>query len=144
MGIGVGAVVEWPAMDKHASRNSMRWLPAILLMGIIFVLSSLPAERIPFFGRYDVFVKKGAHALGYGMLALAYAYALPSRISLPARWGLSLCMAVLFALSDEFHQSFVEGRNSSLTDVFIDGFGAAVSLTLGINYSSNSSSKSGS
>lgn len=137
-------MVEWRAMNGPNSRLSLRWLPAILLMGIIFVLSSLPAERIPYFGRFDVLVKKGGHALGYGMLALAYAHALPSRLSLPVRWGLSLCMAVLFALSDEFHQSFVEGRNSSLRDVFIDGVGAAVALTLGISYSSNSNSKSGS
>lgn len=135
-------MVECRAMLGRTSNFFLRWLPAVLVMGIIFALSSLPANRIPFFGRYDVLIKKGAHALGYGLLALAYAYALPSRLSLPFRWGLSLVMAVLFALSDEFHQSFVEGRSSSLTDVFIDGVGAAFALTLGIGYSSNSNSKS--
>jgi VanZ family protein len=135
-------VVECRAMNERTSNRYARWLPAILVMGIIFALSSLPAYRIPFFGRYDLLIKKGAHALGYGLLGLAYAYALPSRLSLPVRWGLSLCMAVLFALSDEFHQSFVEGRSSSLTDVFIDSVGAAFALTVGIGYSSNSNSKS--
>jgi VanZ family protein len=51
-------------------------------------------------------------------------------------------MAVLFALSDEYHQSFVEGRSSRLTDVVIDTAGAAVALLFGSGYLSNSRSKS--
>ena len=51
-------------------------------------------------------------------------------------------MAILFALSDEFHQSFVEGRTSTLRDVLIDGIGATVALLATVGYSSNSSSNS--
>ena len=76
------------------------------------------------------------------MLGLAYFYALPTRLRSGYRWLLALLMAVLFALSDEFHQSFIEGRNSSLIDVMIDTGGAMVALTIGVFYSSNSSSKS--
>lgn len=120
-----------------------RWLPSLLIMVAIFSLSSLPAARIPFFGDYDFLVKKGSHALGYAMLGVAYFIALPPRLSTGYRWLLALIMAALFALSDEFHQSFVEGRTSTLRDVLIDTGGAAVALTVtGIFYSSNSSSKS--
>jgi VanZ family protein len=49
---------------------------------------------------------------------------------------------VLFSLSDEFHQSFVQGRHSSLRDVLIDGAGAATALLFGSLYSSNSRSNS--
>jgi VanZ family protein len=51
-------------------------------------------------------------------------------------------MAILFALSDEFHQSFIEGRNSSTSDVMIDTAGAAFALTIAGYFSSNSNSKS--
>lgn len=117
------------------------------MMTAIFLFSSLPADRIPYFGRYDLLVKKGGHALGYAMLGVAYFYALPSRLSPAYRAFLSFLMAVLFALSDEFHQSFVRGRTSALRDVGIDSVGAAIALTTAAlleSYSSNSSSKAAS
>lgn len=111
-------------------------------MVIIFFISSLPGSCLPYFGAWDLYIKKGGHALGFGLLGLAYYYALPQRLSVGYQWVLAFLMAILFALSDEFHQSFVEGRTSSLLDVVIDGFGAAVALTLSAVYSSNSNSKS--
>ena len=120
----------------------MRWVPAFIMMGLIFYLSSLPASRIPYYGPLDVLLKKGAHALGYGLLGLSYFYALPRSLSKVYRLMIALMMAILFALSDEYHQSFVEGRNSSLNDVAINGLGAAVSLILAGFYSPNSKSNS--
>ncbi len=119
-----------------------RWIPAIGMMAAIFLLSSLTAEQIPFFGRYDLLVKKGAHATGYALLGVAYYYALPGRLAPAYRAVLSFLMALLFALSDEFHQSFVLGRHSALRDVAIDSLGAALALLAATLYSSNSNSRS--
>jgi hypothetical protein len=130
------------AMSTRNGGLGLRWLPAVIMMGLIFIFSSLPNSRVPYFGQWDLLIKKLGHALGFGMLGLAYAYALPSRLSRGQRWLLSILMVVLFALSDEFHQYFVEGRHSSLVDVLIDTTGAMIMLTLGLAYSSNSSSKS--
>lgn len=119
-----------------------RWLPAMIVMAAIFFLSGQPASRLPVFGEYDLIIKKLGHATGYAMLGLAYYFALPPRLRAGFRWILALFMVILFALSDEFHQSFIEGRTSSLIDVGIDTAGALVALSLGVFYSSNSSSKS--
>lgn len=121
---------------------ALRWLPALLIMAVIFTFSSIPATGLPFFGDLDVLIKKGGHALGYALLGTAYYYALPPRLAAGYRWAVALLMAVLFALSDEYHQSFVDGRTSSLRDVAIDAVGAAVALTVSAIYSSNSSSNS--
>lgn len=120
----------------------LRWLPSLVMMALIFGFSSLPASALPHLGALDVLVKKGGHALGYGLLGLAYFYALPPRLTYGYRWVLALLMAVLFALSDEYHQSFVEGRNSTITDVLIDAAGASLALIIGAPYLSNSSSNS--
>jgi VanZ family protein len=112
-----------------------RWIPAFAMMAAIFTLSSLTSDRLPFFGEYDLLVKKGAHAAGYAMLAAAYYFALPSRLSPIYRAVLSFLMAVLFALSDEFHQSFVRGRHSALRDVGIDSVGAVLALLAAAIYS---------
>ena len=104
------------------------WLPAALMMTAIFGISSIPSNEMPNFGPSDLVVKKGGHMLGYGGLALAYWYGL--RFD-KRRWWLALLFTVLYAISDEFHQSFVTGRHPSWVDVFVcDGGGAAIALGL--------------
>lgn len=101
-----------------------RWLPAVLLMLVIFGFSSRPGDDLPSFGGWDYFVKKGAHALGYGLLALSYLRTLPNR-----SYKLAWILALLYSATDEFHQSFVPGRRASLIDVLVfDNFGALVGL----------------
>ena len=94
-------------------------------MGIIFAVSATPGDDLPNFNRLDLLVKKGSHATGYGLLALAYFYAL--RFS-PKKLKVAWILALLYAMSDEFHQSFVAGRHASWVDVMIDASGAALAL----------------
>ncbi|GAB4504022.1 MAG: hypothetical protein Fur0043_10150 [Anaerolineales bacterium] len=117
-------------LRKHLTR----WLPAVLLMAVIFVFSSIPSDEMPSFDWADLLVKKGGHALGYGLLALSYArglrsYAWPeSSRSRRRRCFVAFLMVVLYAVSDEYHQSFTPGRHPSIWDVFIDSGGAALAL----------------
>ena len=104
-----------------------RWLPALLLMGIIFVVSSLSSVPGPPDPWLDRLFKKGAHLVGYGLLALSYARALRlSGVRHPRRWAFLL--GLLYALSDEWHQSFVPRRDGNLLDVGIDSMGMLVAL----------------
>lgn len=103
-----------------------RWFPAFLMMAIIFAFSSRAKDELPNFQDWEYFVKKSSHFLVYGLLALSYIRALPKR-----NYFLAWILAILYALSDEFHQSFVPGRTSSLVDVFVfDNLGAIVALAL--------------
>lgn len=103
-----------------------RWLPSLLMMIAIFAFSSRTSSELPNFGGWDYFVKKSAHGIGYGLLALSYLRALPGR-----NYKLAWFLAVLFSLTDEFHQSFVPGRRASLIDVFVfDNIGAILALFL--------------
>ncbi|MGZ6317289.1 MAG: VanZ family protein [Anaerolineales bacterium] len=105
-----------------------RWGPALLWMGVLFVSSATPSSDLPTFGFLDFAVKKGGHMLGYAILAMAYRRALGRETSRPmAAWAL----AVMYALVDEFHQSFVPGRHPSLIDALVfDGGGAALAIWL--------------
>lgn len=79
------------------------------------------------FGLLDFSVKKLGHAFGYGLLALAYLHGLGGK-----RPWLAWLMAVAFAMTDEFHQSFVLGRNPSPWDVLLfDNLGALAGLWAG-------------
>jgi len=103
-----------------------RWLPALLMMIAIFTFSSRTSNELPNFGGWDYFVKKSAHGVGYGLLALSYLRAPPKR-----NYILAWFLAVLYSATDEFHQSFVPGRHAALTDVLVfDNLGAMITLFL--------------
>ncbi len=73
-------------------------------------------------------MKKTSHAVGYGLLSLAYFYAL--RFAPKRRW-VAWLLAVLYSATDEFHQSFVPGRHASAVDVLVfDNIGALMALWL--------------
>lgn len=118
----------------------IRWLPALVLMAVIFRLSAVPGTELPYFGAWDYALKKTGHALGYGLLGVSYYYGMPPAWPRRLRWPLAWALTLAFALSDEFHQSFVLGRTSSLGDVGFDIFGATLALIWGAGYSSNSKS----
>jgi VanZ family protein len=105
-----------------------RWFPAILIMAVIFIASDTPSSKIPDYGMWDELVKKGGHMTGYGLLAGAYWYGLG--FDRKKGW-LAWLLAVLYAATDEFHQSFTPGRHPSPVDVLLfDGGGAALALML--------------
>ena len=114
-----------------------RWGPALLIMLAIFGFSSIPSVEMPNFGLLDLLVKKGGHALGYGLLSLAYLYGLKGEQSeiKPRQLFIAWVLATLYSATDEFHQSFVPGRHPAATDVLIDALGAALALLLMQRYS---------
>ena len=66
--------------------------------------------------------------LGYALLASSYWYGMGFK---QKRIWLAFLLALLYALTDEFHQAFTPGRHPSWVDAFIfDGGGAAIALFL--------------
>lgn len=101
-------------------------------MAVIFAFSSTPSTELPNLGWWDTLVKKGGHVTGYGLLALAYWFGLNRKEEPSNRpYLLAWVMAVLYAISDEIHQSFTPGRHPSPVDVALfDAGGAALALFL--------------
>jgi VanZ family protein len=106
----------------------LRWGPALLLMAVIFAFSARPSNELPDFGGWDYFVKKTAHAIEYGLLALAFWRGFGMHRGRKwLAWGLAFC----YAITDEFHQAFVPGRIPSPVDVLVfDNLGAILSVNL--------------
>ena len=103
-----------------------RWFPALLVMSLIFWFSSQPGEVLPVFSWADKIVKKSSHMFGYALLAFSYWFALGMDNN--RRWLVWL-LAIIYAVTDEYHQSFVLGRNASVWDIVIfDNIGVLFSL----------------
>jgi VanZ family protein len=92
-----------------------KWLLAIAMMLVIFWFSAQPGYDPLTFDWLDAIFKKGGHMIGYGLLVLSYWQAFDFKEE--KRWIVWL-LAVLYAVTDEFHQSFVPGRNPSIWDFF--------------------------
>jgi VanZ family protein len=96
-------------------------------MGLIFYLSSQPDLPQTDTRWLDLVTSSSAHAFVFGVLAVLWARVLDQR-----RHGLLLAFALtmLYALSDELHQTFVPGRHADPWDLVCDGVGAALALGL--------------
>ena len=107
------------------------WTPPWLIAVAIVWLSS--QTQYPGGISLPAPLDKVAHASVFGVLAYCFELALRrTRHDLPMyRRQLWIFLAVaLFGLSDEWHQSFVPGRDSSAFDWLADALGAALGLAL--------------
>lgn len=101
-----------------------RWLLVILWAGLIFFLSHQPDLSSGLSEKWNFFLSKSAHFLEYAILAFLLSQALQGhQLSKKKILILAAILAIGYAFSDEYHQSFILGRNASLGDVFIDSLG---------------------
>ena len=109
----------------------IRIIPAAAAMGVIFLLSHQPGDRLePYLFRW---ADKLGHLVVYAALCGALIYAFPARYRCSARKmvvAMSLLFCLLFGISDEFHQSFIPGRYPSLADIGADLIGAGLACLL--------------
>lgn len=108
-------------------RVAWLWGPAVVWMAILFQLSSRsdvgPAGRVP-----DWLTHGAAYLVLAGLLCRALAGGL--RPLPAAAAGLAACLATAYGVTDEYHQSFVPGRDASVADIFKDAGGAAIGAWL--------------
>ena len=117
-------------MEDVDARGLIRaWLPVVLYCATIFILSAVPAHQMPdgHLWRLDKLI----HAVVYGGLALLLWRALcmgPPRLGRRGAAVVAILGATLFGISDEWHQSFVPGRQASVLDAVADLIGAAAAV----------------
>jgi VanZ family protein len=114
-----------PEAEPGSARREPRaawgaWAAVLLWAGLIFALSSVP-DLGTGLGTWDLLLRKLAHAAEYAVLGL-----LLLRATRQPR--LALGLGVLYAISDEVHQHFVEGRIGSPLDVLVDAVGVAIGI----------------
>lgn len=96
--------------------------PPLLLMIVIFYFSSLPGQTVQISTNYwqEFLIKKTIHLIEYGTLWVLLYRSFRQKISLKKASKYSLIIAILFAMSDEYHQTFTPNRTGTVRDVFID------------------------
>jgi len=114
---------------KWFNDSTRRWVAVLGWMALIFVVSAQSQLPGPKDLWLDLIVEKVGHAVEYGVLAVLWLRALVGDGVVSRREVvLAVSLALLYALSDEFHQSFVPGRSADWTDVLADGVGALLGV----------------
>ncbi len=123
-----------------------QWVPVVMWGALIFILSTsaftavntsriidpilrwlMPAITVASVDVCHALIRKAAHFTEYGVL-----FWLLVRGPMARRPYLALMLCVVYALTDEGHQTFVAGRTPSLYDVALDSSGALFSHFLRI------------
>ncbi|SDW58489.1 VanZ family protein [Paenibacillus sp. CF384] len=121
---------------KQTTKGWLRFLPAVIIMSTIFMLSSRTNDELNTFLPWfqELFPQMTSfdwgHFIAYFVLALTFSYGFARRAE---RWSfkvLIVLLCVLYGVTDEYHQSFVSGRTPDLADIQHDGIGAALAVVI--------------
>ncbi len=108
------------------NRALLRALAPIALMGVIFWFSAQPAGGDHAW--WVIVVRKLGHVSGYALLTCGWWWALRGVVRRPLLWAVGI--SLIYACTDEFHQTFVRGREGTPRDVLIDAVGMAIAALL--------------
>lgn len=115
------------------------WIAVFLCMAVIFALSAqkgddsqnLSDSLIIIFGLEfsSDFIRTCAHFLEYAGLAVLIYNALYQSLG-SAKPFLTVVISAIYAVTDEIHQLFVEGRACQITDIITDTAGAITGVAV--------------
>ncbi len=111
---------------NRRNRALLRAIAPVVLMGVIFYLSAQPAGG--HHAWWMIVLRKLGHITGYALLTALWAWALSAVTRRPLVWAVVISLA--YACTDEFHQTFVRGREGTPRDVLIDAVGMALAVLL--------------
>ncbi len=139
----------------------------LLWMGVIFAFSAQPAKEstvssdkvegvvlsvlkiffpelaeTEFAENLTTIVRKSAHVVLYMILSMLVLLALSSFCIKQHAWFYAWCFSMLYAVSDEIHQIFVEGRAGRFSDILIDSIGVTIGVTVWFLFANSKSKNS--
>ncbi len=112
-------------MVEKMSVSTKYWFIALIYMGLIFIVSSIPGDTLP---EIEIFgVDKFVHSVEYGLLSWILGKALrtsANKVFVNHAVVFSVMLTILYGISDEIHQIFVPLRLPDVYDVVADGIGS--------------------
>ena len=111
---------------SHQSASISSGQSGVFVEQLHYIAPSIDQQLLTFL------VRKGAHIFAYFVLGILTFNALwrvdLSKFNFNYPVGLSIVVCALYAVSDEFHQLFVNGRSGEIRDIIIDSCAATVGV----------------
>jgi len=114
---------------RNFARATLPFIPALTLMALIFAFSAMPSDD-PDKGLLVLLARKATHFSEFFVLMGLWWWALARHLGGRRSLVPALAITVAYAISDEVHQTFVDGRVGTWRDVLIDAAGALTATWL--------------
>ena len=108
------------------------FLPSIFIMSTVFFLSSKSSTGIGGSLTQQFLIHKSLHIFVYSLLSVSFLYGFSkTSAKFNRRFQIvSVLFTYIYGITDEFHQSFVRGREGKFTDTIFDLVGALLGIYL--------------
>ena len=121
-----------------------RYLSIILTLALaieIFLVSSIPGNKTT--GIHSPLIPIIYHFSVFFLLNFFLFFSIKGKKEMSSTYIIiALILSLVYAISDEFHQSFVPMRSPDLNDIFTDSIGLSISVLLAAFISKKSSQQS--
>jgi VanZ family protein len=119
--------------DLKMTNAGWKWFFVVVWMLVIYLFSAQPysgAVTGAYLGIFNILVRKIAHVLEYLILFLLCqsAFNASGPVASRHRTVFAVLLCVFYALTDEWHQSFIPGRSASINDVLVDTAGPLLAI----------------
>jgi VanZ family protein len=114
---------------RNRARAALPFAVPLALMVAIFAFSAMPSDS-EHHGLLVLLARKATHFGEYFLLMALWWWALGTRLDARRAIAPALAITVAYAVSDEIHQTFVDGRVGTWRDVLIDSAGALAATSL--------------
>ncbi|MDP3056991.1 MAG: VanZ family protein [bacterium] len=104
-------------------KNILNWILLIFWMGVIFYFSNQLDLKSGFESRLDFILRKAAHIAEYAILTYLAWQAIGDGVKSKKYLIYAVIFSILYAIGDEYHQTFVRSRIGSPIDVLVDSVG---------------------
>jgi VanZ family protein len=117
-------------MHMPPLRRPELWLPPLAFMAAIFYFSAQPSLELGL-GTFEFVGRKLVHLAEYALLCLLWWRAFAPGLGSRQAALVAFLLTSGYAVTDELHQTFVEGRHGTPVDWAIDSAGAGL-MALGL------------
>lgn len=119
-------------MIKYLKSHKVKlvYVPLVIYWVVLFIATSIPADRMPSVGVGDKFSHFFAYLVLSALMFLAFSFQEKYKILKNYPAAMSALIASVYGIFDEFHQMFIPGRSAELLDLVADILGAIAGVIL--------------
>lgn len=105
-------------------------MPLLIYWIILFILTSLPSNKLPEIGLSDKIEHFGAYLVLSFLLNMAFRFQKKIKLFSERPNLYSFLFVFIYGIFDEIHQAFIPGRYCDLFDLIADTIGAILGLII--------------
>lgn len=121
-------------MEELKNKKILSWLAVFVWLVVIFMLSAMRGSGENSYSLFYFIERKSFHVIEYFILAGLCYQALTLSFSMKKALSVAAVFSFAYAAIDEWHQTFVFGREGTLRDVAIDLIGIILAVIFIIKF----------